>query len=212
MEGQGYEQNYQGLIKELKGCDFQESAKRLGLKALENGAEASFMGRDFIITEDGVVAKDGLDSNPNYRSILIHYVLSKGEGEPGEEFLSLFQLPGVLRSRRQQNWKTLLDGPLFEAFGDGHHKFAPAAEALGGSYLGHHEAGGHLWEFQVLPKIRMRLVFEEADDEFPMQVRSMFDSRATDFLGFECLAFLHGCLVHALTHSPGGSSDQATKI
>jgi hypothetical protein len=201
MEGKGYEQNYQGLIKELKGCDFKESAERLGLKAVENGVEATFLGRDFLITEEGVVAKDGLESNPNYRSILIHYVLSKGEGEPGNEFLSLYQLPGVMRSRRPQNWKTLLDGPLFEAFGEGHDAFAPAATNLGGSYLGTHQAGGHLWEFQILPKIRMQLVYVEADDEFPMEIRVMFDSRAPEFLEFECLAFLHGCLVHALVNT-----------
>jgi hypothetical protein len=200
-EGTGYEKNYLGLIKELKGLDFEESARRLGLRAVEGGAEASFLGRDFVITEEGVRAKDGGDSHANYRSTLIHYATSKGQGEPGEEFLGLFQLPGVLRSRSPQNQQTLLDGPVLEAFKDGHDAFKAAAESLDGKYLGLHETGGHLWEFGILPKIRMRVAFLEADEEFPLEVRVFFDNRAIEFLGFECLAFLHGCLVDALVES-----------
>ncbi|MDR2340667.1 MAG: DUF3786 domain-containing protein [Deltaproteobacteria bacterium] len=204
MEGKGYEQNYLNLIKELKGCDFEESAARLGLQATEGGARANFLGRDFIITEEGVEPVDGRHANPNYRSILIHYIISKGDGEPGDEFLAMQQLPGVFRTRTPLAQRSLLNGPLFEAFGEGHDSFKEHALALGGSYLGNDPAGGHLWEFRVLPKIRMRLAFVEADEEFPLEVRVTFDNRAIEFMGFECLAFLHGCLVHALVESKLG--------
>ena len=198
MEGSGYEQNYLGLIKELKGLDFKEAAARLGLKCGESGAEAHFLGRAFRISESGVEPLDGGPSNPNYRSILIHYITSKGSGEPGGEFLSLKQLPGVPRSQAFDNEGSILNGPLYETFREGHGAFREAALSLGGEYLGAHPSGGRLWLFQVLPKLRLQVIFEEEDDEFPMRVRVLFDSHALEYMGFECLAFLHGCLVHAL--------------
>ena len=44
----------------------------------------------------------------------------------------------------------------------------------------------------------MKLAFDEADDDFPVGVQIMLDRTAIEFLEFECLAFMVGCLVRAL--------------
>ncbi|MDR2459822.1 MAG: DUF3786 domain-containing protein [Deltaproteobacteria bacterium] len=197
-ESSGYEKNYERLKLWLLEQDFTANAKELGLKVTEKGANARLLGRDYLISKDGVFPLDGEESHANCRSILIHYSLSQGKGEPGDEYLTLYQLPGVLRGRRDPG-KDILNGKIERAFGQGGHElFAEAAKKIGGSFLGEHEAGGKLWHFEALPKIPLRVIFIEADEEYPVEVRVLFPSRAPEFLGFECLAFLNGCLADAL--------------
>ncbi|MDR2199939.1 MAG: DUF3786 domain-containing protein [Deltaproteobacteria bacterium] len=199
MEISGYEKNYRNLAPGLKDFDFASSCARLGLRETKDGAEIEFLGRLYRLSREGVEAADGEASDPNFRSILVHYALSQGEGGPGEEFLALFQLPGVMRGRNQGDNRSLLNGPMYERFGrEGHDGFREAAGRLGGEYLGPHPAGGHLWEFRVLPRISLRVIYVEPDEEFPLELNVLFDSHSPEILGFECLAFLQHCLSQAL--------------
>jgi hypothetical protein len=50
----------------------------------------------------------------------------------------------------------------------------------------------------VLPAITMRLVFIDADEEFPAEIQIMFDKIAPRYLEFECLAFLTGSVAKEL--------------
>jgi hypothetical protein len=190
----GYEKNYRRLAPGLKGHDFAGCAGRLGLKPVPEGLEAEYLGRTYRLTEDGVFPVDGADSDPNHRSALIHYALSPGSGDPSEEFLTLFQLPGVFRSSKQPG-SDFLNAAIEKAFGAGGDAlFAKAAERLGGEFLGDHPSGGRLWLFKVLPRIHMQVVFCEADDEYPVDARVLIDSHATEYVGFEVLAFMQGAL------------------
>jgi hypothetical protein len=197
----GYEKNYQGLIKYLENHDFKANNLRLGLKDAEGGAIASFLGRDYRITKEGVEPLDGQGAHPNFRSILIHYAVSPGTGGPGGEFLALSQLPGILRGRREPG-KDILNNKIVRLFGEtGHEGFKKAALKLSGEYLGDHPSGGKIWLFKVFPKVHMQAVFYEADEEYPVDVKILFDSNAPAYLEFECLAFLNGCLVDALAYA-----------
>jgi hypothetical protein len=44
--------------------------------------------------------------------------------------------------------------------------------------------------FQPLPRIPLRLLFNDKDDEFPAQCVILFERRAEDFLDTECLAII----------------------
>ncbi|MDR2349869.1 MAG: DUF3786 domain-containing protein [Deltaproteobacteria bacterium] len=204
----GYEKNYEGLTRFLKGHDFAANNARLGLTDAEGGgAVVNFLGRDYVITEEGVRALDGKPSRPNDRSILIHYAISKAGGEPGKEFLSLHQLPGHIRGNRDPG-KDILNKELVRRFeGASNPDFERAAKKVGGTFLGEHPSGGKHWHFDALPKLHMRAVFSEADDEFPVDLRVFFDSGALDHMGFECLAFLNGCLCDALVEAHLGKDD-----
>jgi hypothetical protein len=199
----GYEKNYQGLIQYLKGHDFAANNEKLGLTTIAGGATIKFLGREYKITEEGVIATDGKDSPPNYRSILIHYATSPGKGDPAKDFLTLFQLPGVLRGRRDPG-KDILNKEVIAAFTDSTYEdFEKIASKLEAEYLGDHPSGGKYWQFKVFPKIYMQVIFCEADDEFPAEIRVLFDTHAPEYLGFECLAFLNGCLCDALIEAKG---------
>jgi hypothetical protein len=86
---------------------------------------------------------------------------------------------------------------LERKFGNDYAQFSEAAVQLGGIEE-ESRMGKHLWEFAVLPKIPLKIVYYEADDEFPTNIQIMLDKTVLQFLEFKCLAFMVGCFVQAL--------------
>ena len=191
----GYESIYLGLIAKLSECDFHESTGRLGLKYIDGAVQVSFLKREYRITLDGVEPLDGQPVNVNNRSVLLYYLLSKGQGDPENSFISFESIPRMISGLSVQS--RLMNTPLERYFGDEYVKFSEAAVKLGGIEE-EPQVGKHLWRFDVLPKIPLKIVFYEADDEFPVEIQIMLDKTVLQFLEFECLAFLVGCFVRAL--------------
>ena len=194
MKG-GYDSIYLGLIPQLSECDFQESAKRLGLEYFNGGIQVCFLKREYRITLDGVEALDGQPFNSNNGSVLLYYLLSNGRGDPENSFVLFESIPRMISGLGFQN--RMMSRPLERKFGNDYVKFSEAAAKLGGIEE-ESQIGKHLWKFSVLPKIPLKIVFYEADDEFPTNIQIMLDKTALQFLEFECLAFMVGCFVRAL--------------
>jgi Domain of unknown function (DUF3786) len=194
MQG-GYESIYLGLIAKLSDCDFRESSGRLGLKYVDGAVQVSFLKREYRITLNGVEPLDGQPVNVNNCSVLLYYLLSKGQGDPENSYIPFESIPRMISGLPVQI--RLMNTPLVRYFGDDYVKFSETAVRLGGIEEESQE-GKHLWRFDVLPKIPLKIVFYEADDEFPVDIQIMLDKTALHFLEFECLAFMVGCFVRAL--------------
>ncbi len=195
----GYEKNYLDILPGLKHCDFAECAPRLGLQPADGGAKVRFICRDYLISISGVEPLDGKPANSNNKSVLVHYALSRGAGDPEYSFAPLFRLSGAIAGQKTPGHDIMSD-PLLREFASGYTGFARVAKNLGGECV---EEGlfKHVWRFMPLPKIPLQVVFYEADEEFPADIQIMFDVTAPRFLEFECLAFLSGCFVNALIQS-----------
>jgi hypothetical protein len=192
----GYDSIYLGLVTKLPECDLQEAAHRLGLDYAEGGVRVRFLTREYRITQDGVQPLDGQPVNVNTRTVLLYYLLSKGQGEPGDSYVPFEAIPRMVGGLNLQS--RLMTAPMERYFASNYSKFSEAATRLGGIEQ-ETQVGKHLWRFNVLPKIPVKLVFYESDDEFPVSIQIMLDKTALQFLEFECLAFMVGCLVRALT-------------
>ena len=194
MKG-GYDSIYLELITKLSECDFQESADRLGLEYVDGGVQVYFLKRKYRITLEGVEPLDGQPVNVNNRSVLLYYLLSKGQGDPENSYVLFESIVRMISGLNAQN--RLMNTPLERYFGHDYAKFSEAALKLGG--IEEESKGGKLlWRFNVLPKIPLKIIFYEADDEFPVDIQIMLDKTALRFLEFECLAFMVGCFVRAL--------------
>jgi hypothetical protein len=194
MKG-GYDSIYLGLITKLSECDFQASAERLGLEYVDGGIQVCFLKREYRITLDGVEPLDGQPVNVNNRSVLLYYLLSKGTGDPENSYVLFESIPRMISGLDLQN--RLMSSPLERKFGNDYVKLTEAAVKLGGIEEDS-QSGKHSWKFQVLPKIPLKIVFYEADDEFPANIQIMLDKTSIRFLEFECLAFMVGCFIRAL--------------
>jgi hypothetical protein len=191
----GYDSIYLGLVSKLSELDFRESAERLGLEYVCGGVEVRFLKREYRITIDGVEPLDGQPANVNNLSVLLYYLLSKGQGEPEDSYIPFESIPRIMGGLSAQS--RLMNTPLERYFGNDYVKFSEASLQLGGKQ-DNPQAGKHLWRFDVLPKIPVQLVFYEADEDFPAEIQIMLDRTAIRFLEFECLAFMVGCFVRAL--------------
>ena len=191
----GYDSIYVGLVARLRERDLREAAERLGLDYAEGSVRLGFLSRDYRITSAGVQCEDGQAADINTRSVLLYYLLSEGRGDPEGSYVLFEAIPRMVGALGAQS--RLMNTPLERHFAQSYEKFSQAATRLGG-IEGESRAGTHVWKFSVLPKIPVKLVFHEADDEFPVGVHIMLDRTAIQFLEFECLAFMVGCLVDAL--------------
>ncbi|MDO9491777.1 DUF3786 domain-containing protein [Acetobacterium sp.] len=194
-----YDVIYEALLPKLAKCDLAESAARFGLNINPNGdIIINFLKRGYRITNAGVMPLDGKPVNTNNRSILIHYVLSQGTGDPVYSFKPLFRMTTVFSSG-DTGKASMMDAPLIKAFGDDVNKLDGTIIKLGGKSELSKEPYSQCWLLEVLPKIPVKIIYREADEDFPVEIQTQFDVTALEFLEFECLAFLCSCLVRALT-------------
>jgi hypothetical protein len=194
----GYEQIYESLLPKLSECDFLEAAGRLGLSLQPDGSlSVNFLGREYEISSRGVNPTDGKPVDVNNRSVLAYYALSKGAGEPAFTYVPVSSLTGTkMVFSTNIKWMTDSLGKLFS--GD-YEKFSETMRKLGAVFNGKLSSSGYAWLLDVLPKIPLQIVYYDDDDEFPCEVQILFDKNASRFMEFECLAFLEGCLVRALS-------------
>jgi len=193
-----YDVIYEALLPKLAECNLKESAERFGLNIDSNGhINIRFLKRDYLITNTGVTPVDGKTVNINNRSILIHYVLSQGTGDPVYAFKPLFRMTTVFSSG-DTGKPSMMDVPLIKAFGNDVKQLEETIIKLGGKTQISKETYSRCWLLEVLPKILVKIIYRDADDDFPVEIQTQFDESAPEFLEFECLAFLCGCLVRAL--------------
>lgn len=193
-----YDIIYEALLPRLAECNLAESAARFDLSIDSDGQiTINFLKRDYHITNTGVIPADRKPVNINNRSILIHYVLSQGTGEPAYSFKPLFRMTTIFSSG-DTGKASMMDAPLITAFGNDPNKLAETIVKLGGKPEPAKEPYCRSWLLEVLPKIPVKIIYREADEDFPVEIQTQFDESAPEFLEFECLAFLCGCLVRAL--------------
>ncbi|MDR3161466.1 MAG: DUF3786 domain-containing protein [Spirochaetaceae bacterium] len=60
----------------------------------------------------------------------------------------------------------------------------------------------------LLPRMPVKVVHYEADEEFPCEVKIFYDKTALNFLDFEPLAVLNGCFINALAGKAGFTRNQ----
>lgn len=193
-----YDVIYEALLPKLAECNLAESAARFNLPIDSDGQiTINFFKRDYHITNTGVIPVDGKPVNINNRSILIHYVLSQGTGEPVYSFNPLSRMTNMFTSG-DTGKASMMDAPLIKTFGDDINKLDETIVKLGGKPELSKEPYSRCWLVEVLPKIPVKIIYREADEDFPVEIQTQFDESAPEFLEFECLAFLCGCLVRAL--------------
>jgi hypothetical protein len=201
----GYDKTYEQVKVRLRDCDFSGAVRRLGFVPGPGGAlTIDFLGRGYRLSREGVFPLDGEPADPNFLSVLVYYAISAGDAEPGSDFaLPHHFARGLVSGGTGLQWMT---APLRRAFGGDYRLFCRAASRLGLVYEGSPGNGEHHWRYRLLPRIPVKLVYYEADDEFPVDIKIFYEKTAAAFLEFEPLAFLNGCFIKTLTCMAGRCS------
>lgn len=194
----GYRRIYLDLAEALKNFDLADNAPHLGLTVVQGGGVlVDFFNRTYRVDADGARPLDGGPAEINHLSLIAHYAMSPGRGEPSGCFLPLSRMTGMVEGRGNFE-RSLVNSVLAKTFNGDGTALAAAAESIGGRDGGSDQSGGRPWLFRPFPKILLKLVYYEADEEFPAEYRLLFDSLATDFMEFEALGFLMGVFVREI--------------
>ncbi|MDR1677567.1 MAG: DUF3786 domain-containing protein [Deltaproteobacteria bacterium] len=192
-------------LENLAKLDIKSQAQALDLAVDSQGrAVVPFLGREFLIDNKGVTAKDGRSVPIDAQSVTAHYLASQGRAELTGQYVPIGRLTGigVTGGSPSEN----LTKPLSDKFGDRYDLFALTAPKIGGLHRGLSQAGGQAWDFG-LPKLPIRVEFFEADDEFEAEIKVLFDSSANQYVGYECLELYSMCLVVDLLLAAGLITD-----
>ena len=201
----GYEKTYDWVVKLLGDCDFEDSARRLDL-GLISGDEVSvdFLGRTYLVGRRGVsLAEEKIPWSIDYegfehnlKSALGYYVLSEANLDPVDDYCVITSFSkGVFREGDEGD---IFNNPLGRVYGADYRKFRGVAEMLG---MAEEESRPNLkytWRYRILPKIPIKIVYYEGDDEYPTKLQLLYDKTAILFYKFEPLSVLNGCFVMAL--------------
>ncbi|MDR0549111.1 MAG: DUF3786 domain-containing protein [Deltaproteobacteria bacterium] len=189
--------NYcQVQLAALKTIDFPRQAADLGLTLNAKGeVPLTFLGQPLLVSPDGVTAVGEGKASVDVQSVVAHYLATRGRGPLKEEYVPLNRLTGISVSPSSPSAN--LAKPLEMIDGD-YVRFATAATKLGGRDLGLSPAGARGWLFGDLPLLPVKIDFFEPDEEFPFEIKILFDATANVIASYECLELYVMCLTVGL--------------
>jgi len=138
--------------------------------------------------------KDARKDVPIQEQVLIlHYMLGQGETVPSGRWIAYREIPGA-GFYFSAFVKRAVD-PLKKAFGHNAAGLKQASLQLGGKAV---EPGDAAFEFSLFPRVRIRLILWEGDEEFPPEASILFEDTIANFFSPEDIAWLAGMLVYRL--------------
>ncbi|MDR1319802.1 MAG: DUF3786 domain-containing protein [Treponema sp.] len=201
----GYIKTYNWVMKLLQKCDFEESSKRMELRQIsKNKVSINFLERTYSITKDAIELTDQkikwipktngyAGYEYNLKSVLGYYLLSEAEANPINDFCTLGYFSGGVFGRND-----IFSGPLERVYGGNYGKFREIAEKTGMTLELEKSSGKYVWRYTLLPKVPVKIIYYEGDDEYPTKLQILYDKTAIKIFKFEPLAVLHDCFINGL--------------
>lgn len=185
-------------VDELSKKPIDATAGGAGFKIQgENTVRVPFLDRVYRVSFPDFEFKDEADEKkevPIQEQVLIlHYMVGVGDLKLTGNWLSYREIPGA-SFYFSAFVKRAID-PLKKVFGQNISGLVKAAENIQGVAIATGNAG---FEFQVFPKVPLRLILWEGDNEFPAEANILFDEIVGQILSPEDAAWLAGMLVYRL--------------
>ncbi len=191
-----FNKTYQNYLQQVMDMDLSGAAGKLGIHVTDD-IRIPFMNSEYIITRNGVKNTTGQKASYDICIVLFKYIiLCPGQTDDDTAMVS---------------FKDFKDsGPLWVYFGNEVEQkvcsafslrlddLKEAAVKLGGYTPDIRANYDAIVQFDMLPKIRVALLFNDRDDEFDAQAKLLFEQRAQDYLDAECLAIMGNLLIRRL--------------
>jgi len=125
--------------------------------------------------------------------LILHYMMAETDVRPSDRWVAYREIPGASFYFGPFT-KRAID-PLKKVFGNNLSGFSAASAKLAGKPLSDGDAG---FEFQIFPKVPIRLILWEGDEEFAPEGNILFDESIGRILPVEDVAWLAGMVVYRL--------------
>ena len=200
-----WDESFTPVLAELReALQARQPARLAALSGAEWNGEANefrlaWLDRRHRITWPDLVAyaQDAADPCPaNVQGLFLYYLAHADGAEPNGQWIAFRELPdGWLYHQAFQGYT---GNVLVQTLGNNVAALAAAAQAIGGEAI---EVGDCGYAFQVLPRIRLAVVYWLGDEEFAPQAQILFDAAASHYLPVDGLAMLGSDLVRRLLKS-----------
>lgn len=199
-----FEETIRNYGNQLAAADIVSLAQRLGLETVDGQAFIPLLGVLYRVSPQGVLDPQGKRPDHAVQVLLYRYLLSAPSVEPlGDDWVTFkdFKDAAPFVGGFQSN----TERALVRRFADQPEELRRACEKIGGYPAGLELSYRIIYRFDLLPKISLILLFNEADEEFPAQCTLLFPRKAQGYLDMECLAILGWYLTDLLIQGAGTS-------
>jgi hypothetical protein len=182
-----FEETYINYLSRISDIDLLPRAERLGAERAGDALIIPYYEKPFRISIDGVFDETGKRANFAISVVLFQYVFScpaqipiAGDWVPYREFKDAGPLAGYFISNTNKIIGT--------TFAGNPEALQYACKRLGGRLLDDDSSWDLSVAFDMLPRIPIRLRFNDKDDEFPAQCSILFRQSAESYIDMESLA------------------------
>ena len=188
-EAKVYEKTYRSYLSQIGDIDLKALGQKLGLAAAGNEVVIPLYGKPHTLSEKGITDPAGKQPPLAVCVILCKYLLLCPEIQPfGKEWAAFRDLKdsGPLTKYFAND----VERAIAEYFSGKPDQFKRAGQILGGYPPEMEVAYDLALQFDALPKVPVVMLYNDADDEFPVKCSVLFESRAENYLDPESLAML----------------------
>lgn len=197
-----FDEIYKQYLADIAAIDLNHTSNRLGITVNGDEAAIPFYGIPHRVSSTGVMDQEGKRPIHSVSVILCKYLLLCPEQEPPahSEWVKYHSFPGA--APYAGGFRNTAEQPISKAFTGKSDDLKRACMVLGGEPGEAPYSCDMAIEFPVLPKVKLLMVFNDQDEEFPAECSILFEKHADAYLDMECLAMLGMVLATWLKNGP----------
>ena len=188
MEGTIFETHYEDYCRQISELDFLSRKETLDIKLSGNNAIIPFFAETYIVSKTGVA--DEFGNRPDYGIcvILFKYLLQcSGAPAANKEWSTLKDFHKSSQFTNLNVFSSDAERPIIKIFSGRIGALLNASQKLGGKPADFSSFYDFAMEFIALPKIKILLLFNDSDGEFPASCSILFQRQAEEYLDPESL-------------------------
>jgi len=193
-----FEETYNNYLSHISDIDLLPRAVRLGAELAGDALIIPYYEKPFRISTDGIFDETGKRASFAISVVLFQYVFHcpaeipiAGDWLTYREFKDAGPLGGYFTSN--------ITKVLERTFCGNPEALQYACKSLGGRFFDDDSSWDLSVEFDMLPRIPIRLRFNDKDDEFPAQTSILFRQSTESYIDMESLAIGGAYLAGMLT-------------
>jgi len=188
MESTIFETHYEDYCRQIAKLDFSSIKDTLDIELSGQNAIIPFFDEKYIVSKAGIA--DEFGNRPSYGVCVIlskYLLLCPAAPVVNKEWSALKDFHKKAHFTNLNVFTSDAEQPIIKIFSGRIGALSDASQKLGGKPCGLNLSYDFSMEFIALPKIKILLVFNDSDGEFPASCSLLFQRQAEDYLDPESL-------------------------
>lgn len=188
MEATIFETHYEDYCRQIAELDFSSIKDGLGIELSGHNAIIPFFGDKYSVSKTGIA--DEFGNRPGYGVCVIlskYLLLCPDAPVENKEWSALKDFHKNSQFTNFNVFTSDAERPIINIFSGRIGALSDASQKLGGKPSELSSSYDFAMEFIALPKIKILLLFNDSDGEFPASCSLLFQRQAEDYLDPESL-------------------------